>query len=180
MAEAGLAGQEAYTLDRPAGACGHAEGDRRPLHREIVKIVALPDVQKRLDDLGFEVVANSPDEFAAQIKTEMEKWAQGHPRRQDQDGWSTVGIRPVLKNEKGGLAPPFRISRTLVDSTIRPTRPTRSWRLERVVVARLRAFAGGASSSSPNRPNTLPPLLPLALADGFAGSRRACQPPPRW
>ncbi len=46
------------------------------LHREIVKIVAMPDVQKRLDDLGFEVLANTPDEFAARIKTEMEKWAK--------------------------------------------------------------------------------------------------------
>jgi tripartite-type tricarboxylate transporter receptor subunit TctC len=46
------------------------------IHREIVKIVALPDVQKRLDDLGFAVVANSPDEFAARITTEMAKWAK--------------------------------------------------------------------------------------------------------
>ena len=46
------------------------------IHSEIVKIVALPDVQKRLDDLGFEVVANSPGEFAALIKTEMEKWGK--------------------------------------------------------------------------------------------------------
>jgi tripartite-type tricarboxylate transporter receptor subunit TctC len=46
------------------------------LHRKIVKIVALPDVRQRLEDLGFEVVANSPDEFAAKIKTEMEKWGK--------------------------------------------------------------------------------------------------------
>jgi hypothetical protein len=26
--------------------------------------------------LGFEVVANSPDEFAARIKAEMEKWGK--------------------------------------------------------------------------------------------------------
>jgi len=38
--------------------------------------VAVPDVQKRLDDLGFEVVANSPDQFAARIKTEIEKWGK--------------------------------------------------------------------------------------------------------
>ena len=38
------------------------------LHAEIVKIVVMPDVQKRLDDLGFELIANSPDEFAARIK----------------------------------------------------------------------------------------------------------------
>jgi tripartite-type tricarboxylate transporter receptor subunit TctC len=46
------------------------------IHREIVKIVAQPDVQKRLDDLGFEVVANTPDEFAQRIKAELEKWAK--------------------------------------------------------------------------------------------------------
>jgi hypothetical protein len=30
------------------------------LHREIVKIVALPDVKEKLAVLGFEAVANSP------------------------------------------------------------------------------------------------------------------------
>jgi tripartite-type tricarboxylate transporter receptor subunit TctC len=39
------------------------------LHGEIVKMVAQPDVKKRLDGLGFEVVANSPEEFEARIKT---------------------------------------------------------------------------------------------------------------
>ena len=36
----------------------------------------MPDVKKRLDDLGFEILANTPDEFAARIKTEMEKWGK--------------------------------------------------------------------------------------------------------
>jgi tripartite-type tricarboxylate transporter receptor subunit TctC len=46
------------------------------LHREIVKIVALPDVKEKLAAMGFEAVGNSPDEFAAQIKRELPKWAQ--------------------------------------------------------------------------------------------------------
>ena len=46
------------------------------LHREIVALVALPEVETRLDELGFEVVASSPQEFAQRIKTEMEKWSQ--------------------------------------------------------------------------------------------------------
>ena len=33
-------------------------------------------MQKRLDELGFEVVANTPDEFAARIKIELEKWGK--------------------------------------------------------------------------------------------------------
>ena len=46
------------------------------LHREIVKLVALPDVKDRLTVLGFEAVGNSPEEFAAQIKRELPKWAK--------------------------------------------------------------------------------------------------------
>ncbi len=46
------------------------------LHREIVKLVALPDVKDRLGVLGFEAVGNSPQEFAAQIKRELPKWAK--------------------------------------------------------------------------------------------------------
>lgn len=33
-------------------------------------------MRERLDKLGFDIVANSPDQFAAQIKAEMEKWAK--------------------------------------------------------------------------------------------------------
>jgi tripartite-type tricarboxylate transporter receptor subunit TctC len=75
-AEAGLAGQEAYTITGLLAPARTPKAIVDLLHREVVKIVAQPDVQKRLDDLGFQVVANSPDEFAAQIKTEMEKWAK--------------------------------------------------------------------------------------------------------
>jgi tripartite-type tricarboxylate transporter receptor subunit TctC len=75
-AEAGLAGQEAYTITGLLAPAGTPKAVVDLIHGEVVKIVALPDVQKRLDDLGFQVVANSPDAFAAQIKTEMEKWAK--------------------------------------------------------------------------------------------------------
>ena len=75
-AEAGLPGQEAYTLTGMLAPAGTPKEIVATLHREIVKIVALPDVQKRLDELGFEVVANSPDEFSARIKTELDKWGK--------------------------------------------------------------------------------------------------------
>ena len=72
----GITGQEAYTLTGILAPAGTPKEIVSLLHQEIVKIVAMPDVQKRLDDLGFEVVANTPDEFAARIKTEMEKWGK--------------------------------------------------------------------------------------------------------
>jgi tripartite-type tricarboxylate transporter receptor subunit TctC len=76
MAEAGIIGQEAYTLTGVLAPAGTPQDIIARLHQEIVNLVALPDVQKRLDELGFEVVANAPEEFAARIKLELEKWAQ--------------------------------------------------------------------------------------------------------
>ena len=46
------------------------------LQREIAKIVALPDVKEKLSVLGFIPVANTPDEFAVRIKSEIEKWGK--------------------------------------------------------------------------------------------------------
>ena len=46
------------------------------LHREIVKIIALPDVQERLAALGFEPVASTPEEFAQRARAESETWAR--------------------------------------------------------------------------------------------------------
>jgi len=44
------------------------------LHREIVRIIALPDMKERLPTLGFEPVASTPEEFAERIKVELETW----------------------------------------------------------------------------------------------------------
>jgi tripartite-type tricarboxylate transporter receptor subunit TctC len=45
------------------------------LHRELVKILALPDVQERLMTLGYDPVGSSPEEFARRITAELETWA---------------------------------------------------------------------------------------------------------
>jgi tripartite-type tricarboxylate transporter receptor subunit TctC len=46
------------------------------LQREVVKIIALPDMKERLSALGFDPVGSTPEEFAVQMKIEMEKWAK--------------------------------------------------------------------------------------------------------
>jgi tripartite-type tricarboxylate transporter receptor subunit TctC len=46
------------------------------LHREIVRIIAAPDMQERLAGLGYGAVGTTPEEFAAQIKAETAKWAK--------------------------------------------------------------------------------------------------------
>ena len=45
------------------------------LHAESVKALRLPDVMERLSSQGAEPVANSPEEFTAFIRSEIDKWA---------------------------------------------------------------------------------------------------------
>jgi tripartite-type tricarboxylate transporter receptor subunit TctC len=44
------------------------------LHAEIAKAMAMPDVKEKCAQLGFDPVANTPEEFAVYIKKEVEKW----------------------------------------------------------------------------------------------------------
>jgi tripartite-type tricarboxylate transporter receptor subunit TctC len=76
MAEAGYAdieGENWFAYIVPAGTPREII---TLLQREIVRIVALPDVKERLGALGFEAVANTPEECTAQIKAEIVKWAR--------------------------------------------------------------------------------------------------------
>jgi tripartite-type tricarboxylate transporter receptor subunit TctC len=76
MAEQGFAGIDAtawFGLMAPAGT---PPAIVEKLHRETVRILGTADVRKRLDDLGMEVIANTPGEFAAVIRTETPQWAK--------------------------------------------------------------------------------------------------------
>ncbi len=44
------------------------------LHREMVVVLKDPEVRQRLAVLGIEPVGNTPEEYAAQIKADIEKW----------------------------------------------------------------------------------------------------------
>lgn len=46
------------------------------LYRAIAQAETLPDVQQRFATLGFQPKASTPAEFAAEIKTEVERWAK--------------------------------------------------------------------------------------------------------
>jgi tripartite-type tricarboxylate transporter receptor subunit TctC len=76
MAEAGIADQDADTLTGIVVPAGTAPEIVDLLHREIVGIVAQPDVQQKMDTLGFATIANSPAEFAARLKSEFAKWGK--------------------------------------------------------------------------------------------------------
>jgi tripartite-type tricarboxylate transporter receptor subunit TctC len=46
------------------------------LHRDIVRLLALPETRRRLADIGAEPIGNSPEEFSVVIKSEIVKWAR--------------------------------------------------------------------------------------------------------
>jgi tripartite-type tricarboxylate transporter receptor subunit TctC len=76
MAEAGVADQEADTLTGIVAPAGTPKEIVDQLQRDIAKIVSQPDTKAKLDALGFRPVANTPAQFATQIKAEMEKWGK--------------------------------------------------------------------------------------------------------
>jgi len=46
------------------------------LHREITKILALPDIKERLTTLGFDIVASTSEEFDHRIEAEIETYGR--------------------------------------------------------------------------------------------------------
>jgi tripartite-type tricarboxylate transporter receptor subunit TctC len=76
FAEQGVTGQEADTLTGMVAPAGTPKEIVELLAREIAKAVARPEVKAKLATLGFKPVANTPDEWAARIKLEIEKWGK--------------------------------------------------------------------------------------------------------
>ncbi|MGI8524833.1 MAG: Bug family tripartite tricarboxylate transporter substrate binding protein [Pseudolabrys sp.] len=76
MAEAGVTGQESETMQGiflPGGASNELVDF---LNTEIAKVMAMPDVKEKCAQLGFDVIADKPAQFAAYIKAEVEKWSK--------------------------------------------------------------------------------------------------------
>jgi tripartite-type tricarboxylate transporter receptor subunit TctC len=76
FAEQGIRDQDADTLTGLVAPAGTPKEIVDLLYREIAKAVAQPDMKQRLAVLGYNPVANTPDEFSARIKLEIEKWGK--------------------------------------------------------------------------------------------------------
>lgn len=76
FSEQGVKDQDADTLTGIVVPAGTPKEIVDLLSRTIAKGVAEPEVKERLAALGFRPVANTPDEFSARIKLEIEKWGK--------------------------------------------------------------------------------------------------------
>jgi tripartite-type tricarboxylate transporter receptor subunit TctC len=74
FAEAGIADLEVDVPQSFLVPAGTPQPIVALLHKEIVGALAQPDLQAKLAAIGFQPVANSPDELAAWIRTEVPKW----------------------------------------------------------------------------------------------------------
>jgi tripartite-type tricarboxylate transporter receptor subunit TctC len=74
--EAGIPGLESDTLTGVVAPAGTPKEIVERWRGDIVKMLASPEVQARLQALGFVPVGNTPDEFGARIKSEIAKWGK--------------------------------------------------------------------------------------------------------
>jgi tripartite-type tricarboxylate transporter receptor subunit TctC len=74
IAEAGVPGYEIVSWQGIFAPAGTPAEIIKRLNEEIVKILGMPDIRERLEALGVEPAANTPEEFAAFQKAEIEKW----------------------------------------------------------------------------------------------------------
>lgn len=76
IAESGLPGFDAYTWFGMVAPAGVSREVVQKLHAETVKALAVPDVRQKLENLGAEVIASTPEEFTALQNSEIAKWAK--------------------------------------------------------------------------------------------------------
>jgi tripartite-type tricarboxylate transporter receptor subunit TctC len=75
IAEAGLPGYESAQWSGLLAPAGTPQEIIARLHKETVAILRVPEATERLASDGSEMIANSPEEFAAFFKAELVKWA---------------------------------------------------------------------------------------------------------
>lgn len=76
IVEAGFKGQEADTLQGVLLPVGTPKAIVTKVHDDIARALGSPEAKERISTLGFDIIASTPEQFAAQIKVEIEKWGK--------------------------------------------------------------------------------------------------------
>jgi tripartite-type tricarboxylate transporter receptor subunit TctC len=76
LKEAGVDGVNVFSWQAVAAPKGLPADVKSRLHTEIVAALNAPDVRPRMEEIGFEIVANTPDQFRAFLTEELARWKQ--------------------------------------------------------------------------------------------------------
>jgi tripartite-type tricarboxylate transporter receptor subunit TctC len=76
MAEAGLPGFESLNWNGMVGPAGLPRDIVNRLNREMVRVLKMPDVMEKIIAQGNYVIGDTPEQFAAFIRAESDKWAR--------------------------------------------------------------------------------------------------------
>ena len=76
LTEAGVPGIEVFSWQAFVAPRGLPQGVKDRLQPALIAAIKHPDTVKRFNDLGFEVVGNSPVEFTRFLNEELARWKQ--------------------------------------------------------------------------------------------------------
>ena len=76
VSEAGVTGYESGTWYGFLLPAGTSKDIVARLYTEAARLMKVPDVKERIEAAGFETIGNTPEQFAAYIRSEVEKWAK--------------------------------------------------------------------------------------------------------
>ena len=76
VAEAGVPGYENSSWSAVAGPAGMPKPLVTRLHREFMEILKMPDIQQKHVEVGAEIVASTPEQFHAYLKSEVAKFGK--------------------------------------------------------------------------------------------------------
>ena len=74
--EAGLKGYENSSWSAVAAPAGTPPAIIARLHKEFMEILRMPDIQKRHAEVGAEIIASTPEQYHAYLKSELAKFAK--------------------------------------------------------------------------------------------------------
>ena len=76
LKEAGVEGIDVSSWQAVAGPKGLPADVKSRLNAEIVAALNAPDVRPRMEEMGFEIVASTPEQFQAFLTEELARWKQ--------------------------------------------------------------------------------------------------------
>ncbi|MCA1428821.1 MULTISPECIES: tripartite tricarboxylate transporter substrate binding protein [unclassified Bradyrhizobium] len=74
LKELGIEGVDVFSWQAVAAPKGLPADVKAKLHGEIVAALKAPDVRKRMEDIGLEIVANTPEQFQEFLVSELARW----------------------------------------------------------------------------------------------------------